>query len=165
MIFECRQNWRDESAALRQGRRGLAEEFDSHMLEVTSLAEQYWLNVWEMTTRKCWVKPNVLPLQLSTDLDATYGRMINSTMDSVTQEFGFLLSKMSLSVNKRDPILSNFLKFWHAKKSIGGIGMKGDPECISEASFAECTCGGWYDGSVAIWWWKLLYWVEQREQW
>lgn len=52
--FETQQKRRDDSEALKQGMRKLAEGHEPHLLEGAKMVERSWAEVTDMTICRCW---------------------------------------------------------------------------------------------------------------
>lgn len=102
--LESRQARRDGSAELVSGMRGLAEGHDPHMLDVARLCSESWDLVTEMTICRCWVKSDMLPRGTSTDLNATFGRMSNTSREEEIMRMVEMFKKITIAVDLRDPL-------------------------------------------------------------
>ena len=95
---------RDESVGLKAGMRGMAEGYDPHMLDISPLVLKSWAGVNEMAVGRCWVKSQVLPVSHAAEVSSTFGKMKNTTKDAKVQEIVSILSKLYVSLDRRDPI-------------------------------------------------------------
>lgn len=57
-----------------------------------------------MTIVQCWMKAQCLPDGMTTALNATFGRMPNTSKSSEVKELVELLSKLRIGVEKGDPL-------------------------------------------------------------
>lgn len=55
-----------------------------------------------MTIARCWVKSECLPADKSAAMQASYGRMRNSSRDEDTQVFCNMLAKLRITVEEDD---------------------------------------------------------------
>lgn len=73
--IDTRQVWRDGNKDHWAGMKGLAKCFDPHVFDVTLFVKQSRDAVKTDTISRCWIKSKALPINMETQLSASYGKM------------------------------------------------------------------------------------------
>lgn len=66
--------------------------------------------VTELTVCRCWVRSTMLPTGMSTEHNATYGRMTNVSKEEKVMSPVEMFGKIHLDIDLRDPLYAHHME-------------------------------------------------------
>lgn len=73
--IDDREERKEANKTKKPGTKGIEEGYDPQLLDVAEMVFETWNSVSEQAITRCWVKADILTLEVQASLTAQYGKM------------------------------------------------------------------------------------------